>query len=1213
MRTRSKKACIFAAVAGLMVSGTVVRAQSQTLIWDSNGATAPLGQDGGGSWDLTSLNWVLGDTTTGTNVAWTNSPVNSAVFGNLTSAAVTISGNYINNNVSIGGSNNDAIVVQDITLGTGLDGSVYNIDDQNGGSLTLNGNINKATAGGILNLTLFNNLTIGAGDHAIALRDTPGDLPELTINNSIQGTGNLVLDNGSQGYESWGTLVLNTGSNFNGSTTVKKGRLVIADSNALSSNSSGAFIGDDGTLSIGGASTTVHGLTINQPITISRSDYGSDADHTHYQYAIIAQNGSGNSTISGPITVNSTDARISVNTSTLTITQPFVEGTGVTAGSSVVSFTGDFAGFVKLTADNSSYPGSYQLLNAVEVQPINQNAIGGPNSKISFIGGATLQPPTDMPTFGTHVINYGSFNGGLDVPPGQTFTLDQAITGGSGLGERGAGTLNINSPITGNGGIFWDGVTIPMGATPGAVGGIINVNAAVSIGSLHLRSSVVNIGTGGSVTTTGGFNSFGADSTGSNGAPDNAVVNLTGTGKFIETTGDNFNISDNANTKGTVNISDNAVFTTGGITWLGKSNGAVGTINQSGGTLTINRNGNFGFVIADGRGNKSPTGFYNLSGGTFTSAGEVYVGEGSNAAHGNWTQTGGTANVNNWFVVGREGALGTVDISGGVLNHNGGNMSLGDSNGGGGTNTINIHGNAVINDIAGEFWVGTGGGDITVMNVSDTAAITVNNWFPVGRFGAMGTLTLSGNTVTTKNGANNAYVGESTTAVTSTITLKDNAIFNDTSGEFWVAQGGGSGILNIQDNASFTVNSWLAVGRQGGSVGVVNLSGGTLTQRNANFFTISSGGTSGTVNVTGGVLNAFQMYIGETGGGVGTLNVSGGAVTLGNTIFANAGTAKGVLNLNGGTLTALHFTAQNGGGTGSSTFNFNGGALLASADDTTFIGKKVTSVVSTGGAKISTNGHNITVNSALTHDTTLAGADGGLTKSGDGVLTMNGNNSFTGITTLKAGAIDLLNNANGNAWTSVLGAGGADVQSGEIAFDYTGTTDPAGTIRTLLVAAKASNFASGQIHSSTVAVDASHLTSLGYGEGADLGLTLAGSALSSAVVVKYTYVGDSSLDGKVDLGNDFNLFLQGYLSGGSTWELGDYNYDGHVDTTDFGMFVDGFKGQGGSLGDLDGMIAASPLLSGAQKAQLLAVVPEPASLGILGIAALACIGRRRRK
>jgi hypothetical protein len=118
--------------------------------------------------------------------------------------------------------------------------------------------------------------------------------------------------------------------------------------------------------------------------------------------------------------------------------------------------------------------------------------------------------------------------------------------------------------------------------------------------------------------------------------------------------------------------------------------------------------------------------------------------------------------------------------------------------------------------------------------------------------------------------------------------------------------------------------------------------------------------------------------------------------------------------------------------------------------------------------------------------------------------------------------------------------------------------------------------------------------------------------------VKYTYVGDGSLDGKVDLGNDFSLFLEGYLkpsllTDSNSWALGDYNYDGVVNNTDFGLFIDGFKGQGGSLGDLAGVIESSALLSTAQKAQLLSVVPEPTMLGATALAGLAMVIRRRRK
>ncbi len=121
-------------------------------------------------------------------------------------------------------------------------------------------------------------------------------------------------------------------------------------------------------------------------------------------------------------------------------------------------------------------------------------------------------------------------------------------------------------------------------------------------------------------------------------------------------------------------------------------------------------------------------------------------------------------------------------------------------------------------------------------------------------------------------------------------------------------------------------------------------------------------------------------------------------------------------------------------------------------------------------------------------------------------------------------------------------------------------------------------------------------TAIGYGSAFDLGYTtFDGQTVSpGSQLIKYTYYGDSNLDGKVDLGNDFNLFLQGVLTPHSNiWELGDYNYDGGVDFIDFRLFIDGYATQGQPLGGLESVIASSPLLTAAQRSEMLSIVPEP--------------------
>jgi hypothetical protein len=112
------------------------------------------------------------------------------------------------------------------------------------------------------------------------------------------------------------------------------------------------------------------------------------------------------------------------------------------------------------------------------------------------------------------------------------------------------------------------------------------------------------------------------------------------------------------------------------------------------------------------------------------------------------------------------------------------------------------------------------------------------------------------------------------------------------------------------------------------------------------------------------------------------------------------------------------------------------------------------------------------------------------------------------------------------------------------------------------------------INSSTAANDASALTSVGVinndlGDGTPFYTEFAGQTVDqNCILVKYTYYGDNNLDGKVDLENDFSLFVDGYNSAGAKagWLWGDYNYDGNIDLdNDFSMFVSAFNNQGQPL------------------------------------------------
>ena len=183
------------------------------------------------------------------------------------------------------------------------------------------------------------------------------------------------------------------------------------------------------------------------------------------------------------------------------------------------------------------------------------------------------------------------------------------------------------------------------------------------------------------------------------------------------------------------------------------------------------------------------------------------------------------------------------------------------------------------------------------------------------------------------------------------------------------------------------------------------VSTGALTHASGNAFArrlIVSGG--GGLTVTGGTLDVFDTALVS-----GPVAISGGTVTFGQLQLGAPGQSGSLSLSSGATLQGGPITT--GGGTG--TFDWNGGTFRATgAPNVT-----VPTTLGAFGGILDTNGFSGTYSGQIT------GA-GGLIKTGAGTLTVTGNNSYSGGTTLTGNLKLAHNNAAGTGSITVTSTGG---------------------------------------------------------------------------------------------------------------------------------------------------------------------------------------------
>lgn len=304
---------------------------------------------------------------------------------------------------------------------------------------------------------------------------------------------------------------------------------------------------------------------------------------------------------------------------------------------------------------------------------------------------------------------------------GNALTLD-SLAGDAATLNVFDGSHVIAAPVTAADAL---GVNVAPAASALTLSGSVSGSALRKYGAGKLALGGTNAYTGSVFVKRGTLEITGAVSAGQFSSvgqivSDNATMVVRDAGSFTASADLNIGDSGDANTPatGTLVLRDSAAVTvnSGGGFFVGSgfsaNTRAVGTVNQTGGTLTAN--GNFdGAFIVGGRGSALATGTYNLSGGTVAANTNVQIGgRGTGAVN----QTGATFNASGYLAIGRyNGATGSWTVSGGTLNqsHAARTLIVGEE----GNGTLTLAGSGVVN-VAGQLRLASLGTAVGVVNLN---------------------------------------------------------------------------------------------------------------------------------------------------------------------------------------------------------------------------------------------------------------------------------------------------------------------------------------------------------------------------------------------------------------------------------------------------------------------------------------------------------------
>lgn len=873
---------------------------------------------------------------------------------------------------------------------------------------------------------LFNDAVVGPQTVTVTAAVTPGGISVLnnTTAYTIASDGTYTIGGGGALTKSGSNSLTLSGENtFSGGTTLLAGQLNINSGGSSAANSA---IGT-GALTISGG--VIDNTSAGDVTLLPNNPQNWNADFTYAGSLYNLNLGT------GAVTPNAS-RQVTVSQNNLTV--------GGAIGGGAVTLTKAGAGTLTLTGANT------------------------------YSSGTTLSAGTLVVG---HAAGLGSTSGTLALNSGKLdLHLDSSVNAYN-TTVSGPVTLECDRATDGNGIVNTLG-TLGIGAntlsiTANTAHNILNNTAyGVTFGTTTLSGSptfsVANNGTGIGTLTLGGVTggTFGLTKIG------DGTLSLPGANTYSGGTtvnGGTLALS-GANTYGTggmtvangtansvLNVNGGASVTTSGSLQIGKVNGANGALNLNNGTLTATA-GNTETSFTFGYGS-SGYGYLGVTGGTLnignasTDSRLQFGGEttGNTTGTGVGVISGGTVNVSQYLLLGRNtGSYASLTLaSGGTLNHLKGtgaasaNISMGHS---GGQAELNLTGGVL--DSTGTslaFRQGNAGTATGIVNLN-AGTLVVNAL--LNAYSGSAYLNFNGGTLKA-GAASTAFIPSTMTAVNifsggATIDSQANAV----TAVAPLSAPVGSGVTGI------SMTEGVGVNKGSGFIGApyVSITGGTATTPATAIANMVDDGTgAGTLRVESITVTCPGVYTDVTGLGVAFIG-GGSSTAVAGTIATDANASGGLIKTGAGTLTLsgantytgptlvsagrLQFakkvslynntpaswTAENLTVESGATNIFNvGGAGEFSSEDIDILaalGTATTGFKSGSVLGFDTTGGNFSYSTGIANPNGGANTRGLLVQGANNILTLSGNNSYTGGTTVNGGELrissaDALNGTSG--------------------------------------------------------------------------------------------------------------------------------------------------------------------------------------------------------